>query len=98
MFTPLDLDLKLHGWNLSEHARHRLRQRGVPPALLVRTLVDPDISYPHHGQCVLIRGQLSAVVDPTARIVVTLRLNTQGTWSDEAAQAGFAAARAAVTA
>jgi hypothetical protein len=90
MYTPLDYALALHGWTLSSHARERLRERGVPARLLIHALTNPELTYPHHAHTVAIYGPLSVVVASNAKVVVTLRLNCQHTWSNEAAQVEFA--------
>lgn len=51
------------GHNLTEHARHRMVQRGVSAAGIELTLVNPDIVYGGHedGEQTFKRGELVVV-------------------------------------
>lgn len=74
------------GWRLCPHAREVAAARGFRRQDILLACVDPEITYTAYdygpGRHVHQRGRVSVVVNPEAKIVITVLLRARDQWTD----------------
>jgi len=86
MSAPVDLR-RTYGWRLCSHARQCAAERAVTVRDILEVVADPQITRTAtdygEGRFVYTRGDLSVVVAPAARVVITVLWHTHDAWTSE---------------
>lgn len=86
MSAPIDLR-GTYGWRLCAHARRCAFERAVPVRTVLEVVADPQITRSANdygeGRFVYTRGDISVVVAPAARVVITVLWHTYDGWTNE---------------
>lgn len=68
------------GWNLSDHARQRMREMGLNRVRVGRALNDPEVDYASRRRRVAQADDIAVVYEPISRVVVTVLWRAQEPW------------------
>lgn len=71
-----------HPYRLTRHVKEMAARKGVPLVEVIRTVMEPDVTYPsrnHEGQERRVKGGLAVVVDPAKRSVITVYVHNEVT-------------------
>lgn len=88
MSAPIDLR-GTYGWRLCAHARRCAFERAVPVRTILEVVAAPQITLTRsandygEGRFVHTRGDISVVVAPAARVVITVLWHTYDVWTTE---------------
>ena len=86
MSAPVDLR-GTYGWRLCAHARRCAAERAVPVRAVLEVVADPQITRSANdygeGRFIYTRGDISVVVAPAARVVITVLWHTYDVWTTE---------------
>lgn len=86
MSAPIDLR-GTYGWRLCAHARRCAAERAVPVRTVLEVVADPQITRSANdygeGRFIYTRGDISVVVAPATRVVITVLWHTYDAWTTE---------------
>lgn len=86
MSAPIDLR-GTYGWRLCAHARRCAFERAVPVRTVLEVVADPQITRSANdygeGRFIYTRGDISVVVVPATRVVITVLWHTCDVWTTE---------------
>jgi hypothetical protein len=82
------IDLRgTHGWRLCAHARRCAADRAVPVRTVLEVVADPQVTRSANdygeGRFIYTRGDISVVVAPATRVVITVLWHTYDVWTTE---------------
>lgn len=86
MSAPVDLR-RTYGWRLCSHARQCAAERAIEVREILEVVANPQITRSAsdygEGRFVYTRGDLSVVVAPAARVVITVLWHTYDAWTND---------------